>query len=174
MNLQFIQSWRGALLIAAIVTLGMTGYKAVFGPDPATRIAESRMARLLPGGQPSQEMFNRQIAAARPFVSAQITLGQLANYMRGLNYEITWEVVDVNAFVMRATGDDALTRQSEEYAIQFIALDGPVRDGHMIGTFEGPAVGIDSMAYNRVTMSEEETVQFLLYVISKLSPVPLQ
>ena len=174
MNLQFLQSWRGALLIAAIVTLGMTAYKAVFGPDPATRIAESRMARLLPGGQPSQDMLNRQIAAARPYVSARITLGQLARYMARLNYEITWEVVDVNAFVMRATGDDVLTRQSEEYAIQFIVLDGPVQDGRVIGIFEGPAVGIDSMAYNRETVSDEETVQFLLHIISELSPVPLQ
>ncbi|WP_186415477.1 hypothetical protein [Pannonibacter sp. P2PFMT1] len=174
MNAQFIQSWRGALLIAAIVTLGMTGYKAVFGPDPATRIAQSRMARLLPGGQPTQEMLNRQIAAARPYVSAQITLGQLANYMSGLNYEITWEVFEVNAFVMRAAGHDPLTRQSEEYAIQFIALDGPVRDGRMIGTFEGPAVGIDSMAYNRQTVTDEEIVQFLLHIISELSPVPRQ
>ena len=91
-----------------------------------------------------------------------------------LNYEITWEVVDVNAFVMRATGDDVLTRQSEEYAIQFIVLDGPVQDGRVIGTFEGPAVGIDSMAYNRETVSDEETVQFLLHIISELSPVPLQ
>lgn len=174
MNLQFLQSWRGALLIASIVTLGMTAYQAVFGPDPATRIAEGRMAGLLPGGQPNQDMLNRQIAAARPYVSIQITLGQLANYMRGLNYEITWEVVDVNAFVMRATGDDPLTRQSEEYAIQFIVLDGPVRDGRVIGTFEGPAVGIDSMAYNRETVTDEEIVQFLLHIISDLSPVPLQ
>ena len=174
MNLQFLQSWRGALMIAALVTLGMTAYKAVFGPDPATRIAESRMARLLPGGQPSQDMLNRQIAAARPFVSARITLGQLATYMRSLNYEITWEAVDVNAFVMRATGEDALTRQSEEYAVQFIVLDGPVRDGRVIGTFEGTAVGIDSMAYNRQTVTDEEIVQFLLHVISELSPAPVQ
>ncbi|MBB5278617.1 hypothetical protein HNR26_004718 [Rhizobium rosettiformans] len=44
----------------------------------------------------------------------------------------------------------------------------------MIGTFEGPAVGIDSMAYNRETVSDEETVQLLLHIISELSPVPLQ
>ncbi|MBB5278507.1 hypothetical protein HNR26_004608 [Rhizobium rosettiformans] len=80
----------------------------------------------------------------------------------------------MSAFVMRATGDDPLTRQAEEYAIQFIALDGPVRDGRVIGTFEGPAVGIDSMAYNREPVTDEEIVQFLLHIISELSPVPLQ
>lgn len=44
----------------------------------------------------------------------------------------------------------------------------------MIGTFAGPAVGIDRMAYNRVTVTDGETVQFLLHIISELSPVPLQ
>ena len=44
----------------------------------------------------------------------------------------------------------------------------------MIGTFEGPAVGIDSMAYNREPVTDEEIVQFLLHIISELSPVPLQ
>lgn len=66
MNAQFIQSWRGALLIAAIVTIGASGYKAVFGPDAATRIAQVRASNMLPGGQPTQEMFSRQVAAATP------------------------------------------------------------------------------------------------------------
>lgn len=173
MNAQFFQSWRGALLIAAVVTFGVSGYKAIFGPDTATRIAQARMSRLLPGGQPTQDMFNRQVAAARPFVSAQITLGQLTNYLQGLNYEIAWEAVDVDTFVMRASGDDALTRQNEQYAIQFVALDGPVKDGRVIGVFNGPAVGIESMAYNRATVTDEEIVQFVLTIVSDLSPAPL-
>lgn len=49
-NAQFFQSWRGALLVAAVVTVGVSGYKAIFGPDTATRIAQARMSRLLPGG----------------------------------------------------------------------------------------------------------------------------
>jgi hypothetical protein len=174
MNAQFFQSWRGALLIAAVVTVGVSGYNAIFGPDTATRIAQARMSRLLPGGQPTQDMFNRQVAAARPFVSAQITLGQLTNYLQQLNYEIAWEAVDVDTFVMRASGNDALTRRNEEYAIQFVALDGPVKDGRIIGVFNGPAAGIESMAYNRVTVSDEEIVQFILTIVSDLSPVPLQ
>ena len=105
MNAQFFQSWRGALLIAAVVAVGVSGYKAIFGPDTATRIAQARMSRLLPGGQPTQDMFNRQVAAVQPFVSAQITLGQLTNYLQGLNYEIAWEAVDVDTFVMRASGE---------------------------------------------------------------------
>ena len=56
MNAQFFQSWRGALLIAAVVTVGVSGYKAIFGPDTATRIAQARMSRLLPGGQPTQRV----------------------------------------------------------------------------------------------------------------------
>ncbi|MAN47027.1 MAG: hypothetical protein CML29_06390 [Rhizobiales bacterium] len=173
MNAQFFQSWRGALLIAVVVTVGVSGYKAIFGPDTATRIAQARMSRLLPSGQPTQYMFNRQVAAARPFVSAQITLGQLTNYLQRLNCEIAWEAIDVDTFVMRASGNDALTRLNEEYAIQFVALDGPVKDGRVISVFNGPAAGIESMAYNRVTVSDEEIVQFILTIVSDLSPVPL-
>lgn len=171
MNVQFIQSWRRALLIAAIVTIGISGYKAVFGPDAATRIAQTR---LLPGGQPSQNLLSRQVAAASPFVSAQITLGQLIHHMQSLNYDITWELVDAETFLMRAEAENALTREQVEIAIQFVALNGPEKDGKVIGVFTGPAVGIDSMAYNRVTMSEEETVQFVLSILSAISPVPLQ
>lgn len=170
MNAQFFQSWRGALLIAAAVTIGMSGYQAIFGPDAATRIAERRMAALLPKGQPTQDLLNRQIVATRPFTSAQMTLGQFSSYMQGLNYDITWEAVDVDIIVMRSTAENALTRQPEEYAIQFIALDGPIKDGRVIGTFEGPAVGIQSMAYNRVSVTDAEIVQFILDVLSDLPP----
>lgn len=174
MKAHLFKSWRGALLVAAIVTLGMSAYKVLFGPDAATRIAESRMARLLPGGQPTQEMMDRQIAVARPFVSAGITLRQLTDYMQALNYEVTWEVVDVDVFVMRASGEDPLTRQTEEYAIQFVALAGPVRDGRVIGVFDGSAVGIQSMAYDRIAVSDEEIVQFILQIVFDLSPIPFQ
>jgi len=109
MNVQFIQSWRGALLIAAIVTIGVSGYKAVFGLDTATRIAQARMSHLLPGGQPTQEMFSRQVAAATPFVGVRMTLGQLTKYMHSLNYDIAWETVDIDVFILRASGVDALT-----------------------------------------------------------------
>ena len=34
--------------------------------------------------------------------------------------------------------------------------------------------GIESMAYNRSTVTEEEIVQFILTIVSDLSPVPLQ
>ena len=171
MNAQFFQSWRGALLIAAVISIGMSGYKAIFGPDTATRIAQTR---LLPGGQPSQNLLNRQVAAARPFVSAQMTLGQLIQHMQSFNYDIYWELVDTETFLMRAEAENALTREQVEFAIQFVALNGPEKDGKVIGVFTGPAVGIESMAYNRVTMSEEETVQFVLSILSAISPVPLQ
>ena len=174
MNAQFFQSWRGALLIAAVITIGVSGYKAVFGPDAATRIAQVRASKMLPGGQPTQEMFSRQVAAATPYVSARITLRQMTQYLEGLNYEISWEPVDVGIFVMRAGGKDPLTQQNEEFSIQFIALDGPTKNGRVIGSFNGPAVGVEGMAYNRAIMSEAEIVQFLLSVVSGVSPAPLQ
>lgn len=174
MNARFIQSWRGALLIAAIVTISVSGYKAVFGPDAATRIAQVRASNMLPGGQPTQEMFSRQVAAATPYVSARITLRQMTQYLEGLNYEISWEPVDVGVFVMRAGGTDPLTQQHEEFSVQFIALEGPTKNGRVVGSFNGPAIGIEGMAYNRAIMSEAEIVQFLLSVLSGVSPVPIQ
>lgn len=171
MNAQFIQSWRGALLIAAVVTVGVSGYKAIFGPDTATRIAQARMSHLLPGGQPTQEMFSRQVAAATPFVGVRMTLGQLTKYMHSLNYDIAWEAVDIDVFILRASGVDALTNQPFEFAIQFIALAGPTKDGRVIGVFNGPAVGIESMAYNRETVSEQDIADWIVSIFPEVMSV---
>lgn len=166
MNLQFLQSWRGALLIAGIVTLGMAGYKAAFGPDPATRIAQARTDRLLPGGQPPEALLNRQLVAGRPFVGTSITLAQFAQLFRQSKLTVTWEALGPESFIMRAKGQNTLTRQPVEVAAQFILLSGPVQNGRQIGVFEGPAIGITGIAYDREALTQDEIAQVLISMMT--------
>lgn len=174
MNLQFLQSWRGAFLIAGIVTLGITGYNAMFAPDPAARIAQARTDRLLPGGQPPQALFDRQLVAGRPFVGTNITLAQFAQLFRQQKLTVTWEALGPESFIMRARGQFALTRQQAEVAAQFVLLSGPIINSRQIGAFDGPAIGIVGIAYNQEPLTDDEIAQVLSALIAGRAFAPVR
>ncbi len=174
MDANFFQSWKFALLITAVGMIAISGYRIVFGKDLATRMAETRIARSYPNGVPSDLLMNRQVAAATPYVSVQFTLGQLSRYFTSINYIVGWEPVNERAFVLRARAEDALTKQKMEWAFQLVSLEGPQVGGQLIGTFTGPAVAIESAAYNRENVSEEDLAALLIEIIPDVRQQPRQ
>ena len=132
----------------------ITGYKLMFGKTGATRIAERRLAVAFPDGRPNDEIMKRQVAAARPYVGLQFSLGQLVRFLQSRNVDISWEPVDHRTVVLRASGIDVLTTEATEFAFQFVLLDGPVVEGQLIGNFVGPAIGLEGMALNREPLND--------------------
>ena len=153
MDAQFLQSWKGALLMAAVVTIGVTGYKAAFGPDTATRIAELRQRAAFPGGQPSAEIMTRPIVGGPVVTPFSLTLREFLDAFEDVTQ--TFEPVDERAFVVRLSGTDPMTRQPQEWAFHFGLVDGP-QDVALAAVFEGPALHALGMAYNGVTLSPLE------------------
>lgn len=154
MQRDYLKSWKFSLTIVAALTIPITGYKLMFGKDVATRIEERRLAVAFPNGRPNDEIMKHQVAAARPYVGLQFSLGQLVRFLQSRNVDISWEPVDHRTFVLRASGIDVLTTEAAEFAFQFVLLDGPVVEGQLIGTFVGPAVGLEGMALNREPLND--------------------
>ncbi|WP_019995011.1 hypothetical protein [Aureimonas ureilytica] len=158
MDAQFLQSWKGALLIAAVVTLGITGYKAAFGPDIATRIAEMRMRGIFPNGEPSAEIMNRPIVGGPVVTPFGLSLAEFLDAFPDVTQ--TFEPVDERNFVLRLTGTDPLTRQQQEWAFHFRLVDGP-QDVALASVFDGPAVHVLNMAFNGAIASGFDLVTLL-------------
>ncbi|MEP9380325.1 hypothetical protein ABLE91_26735 [Aquabacter sp. CN5-332] len=172
MSTSFFTSWKGAFVCAGIAVILVSGYKLFFGPDRETRLLQTRMRIAYPSGEPSAEIMDRQVVAATPWTPVQFTLRQSTNYLVASRFTLTWDPVDPEAFVLRASGVDALTRKPEEYAFSFVRLAGPEAGGGIPGSFKGPAVGLSGMAFNRVQIGEGEIAQFLIANVTDIRALP--
>jgi hypothetical protein len=172
LDLAYLKSWRFSLTIVAALMVPITGYKLMFGKDVATRIAERRLAVAFPNGRPNDEIMKRQVAAARPFAGLQFSLRQLVGYLQSQNAELSWEPADHRAFVLRASGVDALTKEATELAFQFVLLDGPVVEGQLIGKFVGPAVGLEGMALDREPLNDIGIANMLADIVDDVRRQP--
>lgn len=153
MDIRFLQSWKGALLIAAFITVAVTGYKAVFGPDVATRIAETRLRNTFPNGRPSDEVMNRHIVGGSVVSPFGLRLREFVGVFQGVTQ--AFEPVDARSFVLRFNRIDPVTRQPQEWAFLFRLVNGP-EDIALNSGFDGPAVYVVTMAADRVAVSQLE------------------
>ena len=172
MDAKFFQSWKFSLLAAFVALSLIGGYKLLFGPDVATRVADTRSriladrtAQAFPDGRPSDDIMERQIVATTPLMSVNFSLRQLVGLISAGNHDIVWEPIKPDAFILRASGENALTKEKVEFAFQFVALDAPLRDGTRYDLFEGPAVALMGLALDREILTEEDIGAFLVSIM---------
>lgn len=160
MSLAFLTSWRAALLAAGLVTLTVAGWNLAFGPDAQTRLAERRIAALFPGGEPSDALLDRPIVFGPPWTDLGFSLRETATLFA--DAVVTYEPLNPQAFIMRISGTNQMTLEMLEFALRFVAVDGP--EGFGGARFTGPSLILDHTATNGVEATADESAELIFTI----------
>lgn len=126
MNAEFIQSWKGSLAIAAVVTIAITGYKIVVGrerPLPASQMVEQQAGHSILNGKLPANLRASVVLENTNGSNLHFTLDNLETFFKAINGKVSWESVDEKNFVMRIARENPLTQVLNVIGIQFVRTD---------------------------------------------------